>query len=161
MAIYKEHLAQAKSNLQFLGLINTNCSSHIDWQVTTCFYTAVHLINGFLAQESNLHFNSHDRVKDAVSPDSINAGTKLDEQTYLAYVKLRNLSRRSRYLCNADNPQEDVEKAHFILEKHFVKAFVHLDKLMNYFYAKYGDAYTVTSISFPFKSLLQIAAILF
>lgn len=150
MATYKEHLSQAKSNLNFLALINANCNNHIDWQVTTCFYIGVHLVNGFLAQESNLHFNSHERVKDAISPHSINPMTQLDDQTYLAYVKLRNLSRRSRYLCNSDNPENDVERAHFILEKHFIKAFVHLDTLMKYFYSKYGDPYDVSTIAFAY-----------
>lgn len=150
MAAYKEHLVQVRSNLQFLGLINSNCGNHIDWQVTTCFYIGVHLVNGFLAKESNIHFNSHERVKDAVSPNSVNAATRLDENTYLAYVKLRNLSRRSRYLCNSDNPTADIDKAHFILEKHFVKAFTCLDSLMVFFYKRYGDTYNVTSIKYPF-----------
>jgi len=151
MATYSEHLIQAKSNLQFLQLINTNCTNHTDWQVTVCFYIGVHLINGFLAKESNIHFNSHERVKDAISPNSVNHKTKLDENTYLAYTKLRNLSRRSRYLCNSDNPQQDVEIAHVILEKHFFKAFQHLDSLLVFFYKKYGDAYNVTSIESIFR----------
>lgn len=152
MAEYKDHLYQIKSNLKFLGSINTHCNPFLDWQVTACFYVGVHLINSFIAREANLHFNSHERVKEAISPDSILPATKLDEPTYLAYVKLRNLSRRSRYLCNSDDPSKDVETAHFIAEKHFTKAFIYLDKLLKFFYTKYNDPYPVTKITFAFKS---------
>jgi hypothetical protein len=151
MAAYRDHLNQVRSNLQFLTIINDNCLNHTDWQVTTCFYVGVHLVNGFLAQESNLHFNSHERVKEAIAPESINVATRLDEPTYLAYSKLRNLSRRSRYLCNSDNPASDIERAHFILEKHYLRAFENLDTLMKFFNKKYGESYAVTQISFPFS----------
>jgi hypothetical protein len=76
----------------------------------------------------------------------------LDEPTYLAYVKLRNLSRRSRYLCNSEDPKIDVENAHFIAEKHFVNSFIYLDKLLKWFHEKYNDPYLVTEINFNFKS---------
>lgn len=147
MAGYNDHLFQAKSNLKFLGSINSSCNEFIDWQVTCCFYVGVHLVNSFLAKEANLHFGSHERVKEAISPDS-NLGTKLPETQYLSYGKLRNLSRRSRYLCAEKN--FEVEKAHFTLEKHFVKAIKHLDVLLGYFYDKYDDEYPITQITFPF-----------
>lgn len=92
------------------------------------------------------------RVKDAINPESINASTRLDNSTFLAYAKLRNLSRRSRYLCSSENPAEDVEVGHLILEKHFIKAFKNLDQIMRFFYSKYGDTYSVTKIAYPFSS---------
>jgi hypothetical protein len=151
MAEYKDHLNQVNSNLKFLGSVNAQCNQFIDWQVTTCFYVGVHLVNAFLAKEANAHFNSHERVKDAISPDSTLQATKLDNNTYLAYVKLRNLSRRSRYLCNGDNPELSIDRAHFTREKHFLKAFRYLDTLLRYFYSKYNDPYPVTSISYSFE----------
>lgn len=151
MASYNDHLRQVNNNLKFLAGINQSCGDFIDWQVTTCFYVAVHLINSFLAREANIHFNSHERVKEAISPDSPMAVTRLDEGTYLAYVKLRNLSRRSRYLCSSDDdPNKNADVAHFIAEKHYVKAFVHLDKLLNHFYSRYNDAYQITPIIYGF-----------
>lgn len=150
MASYNEHLNQVKNNIKFLSAINGHANNHIDWQVTTCFYIGVHLVNGFLARESNLHFNSHERVKVAIDPGSINNSTRLDQPTFLAYAKLRNLSRRSRYLCNSENPAEDIEVAHLIQEKHFIKAFKNLDQLMRFFNIKYMDNYAVTRIAYPF-----------
>jgi hypothetical protein len=151
MAQYSDHLAQAVHNLKFLGAINQHCNAAIDWQVTTNFYVGVHLVNSFLAREADLHFNSHNRVKESIAPNSHLATTRLDEPTYLAYVKLRNLSRRSRYLCG-DDPNQESERAHFIAEKHFTKSFIHVDKLLSYFNSKYNDAYPVTSISYQFKA---------
>ena len=151
MASYTDHLNQVKSNIKFLNSINNHSNDHLDWQVTTCFYIGVHLINGFLARESNLHFNSHERVKDAIFMESINRSTRLDEPTYLAYTKLRNLSRRSRYLCNSEDPNKDILVAHFIYEKHFIKAFKNLDQLLKFFYSKYGDPFPVTKIVYPFS----------
>ena len=151
MASYNDHLLQVNSNLKFLSSINQSCNNFIDWQVTTCFYVAVHLINSFLAREANIHFNSHERVKEAISPDSRVPTTRLDEGTYLAYVKLRNLSRRSRYLCSSENdPNREADVAHFIAEKHYTKAFVHLDKLLTHFYSRYNDPYLISSITYPF-----------
>ena len=43
MAFFDEHVAQAKSNLQFLETVNQAIRNYYDWQVTICFYTAVHL----------------------------------------------------------------------------------------------------------------------
>jgi hypothetical protein len=148
MASYSEHVSQANSNLFFLGKINNEGSDHIDWQVTTCFYVGVHIINGFLAREQNMHFNSHENVATAIAPESVIQATRLPEQEYLAYVKLRNLSRRSRYLCQENG--RDAHLAHLIEEKHFIKAFRHLDVLLNYFRNKYMENYPLTRITHPF-----------
>ncbi|MEN9447854.1 MAG: hypothetical protein RJA25_1144 [Bacteroidota bacterium] len=37
MALYSEHLAQAKSNLKFLEKINKDNLAFWDWKVTVCF----------------------------------------------------------------------------------------------------------------------------
>ncbi len=147
MAEYNDHLFQARRNLKFLGSINANCGDFVDWQVTTCFYVGVHLVNSFLAKEANFHFASHERVKEAISPDS-NYKTKLPEEQYVAYGKLRNLSRRSRYLCAENN--EDPATAHFTVEKHFTKALKNLDNLLQYFNKRYQDEYPTIQITFPF-----------
>lgn len=147
MADYNDHLFQVRRNLKFLGSINASCGTYIDWQVTASFYVGVHLINSFLAREANLHFGSHEKVKDAISPDS-KLSTRLPDAPYLAYGKLRNLSRRSRYLCAEDN--EDPGIAHYTLERHLIKAIKNLDALMKHFFDKYSDEYPVVQIIFPF-----------
>ena len=72
--------------------------SQFDWQVTICFYTAVHLINCHLAN-FGLQYRKHKDVKDALNPYTISPA-KLPEDEYSAYISLQSLSRRSRYLVN-------------------------------------------------------------
>lgn len=148
MADYADHLNQSVKNLEFLSSINKHCNKFLDWQVTTSFYVGVHLINGFLAKEGNLHFNSHERVKDAISPHSSISKTRLDQTTYLAYIKLRNLSRRARYLCNHNDPNSTT--ANFTHEKHFLKALQYVDALLAFFYKKYGHPFSPVEIKYNF-----------
>jgi len=150
MASFDEHVSQAKCNLDFLENINSNGNKFIDWQVTTNFYVAVHVINAFIAKEGNLHFASHELVKDTISPYSKMPNTRLDDKTYLAYVNLRNLSRRSRYLLNQDIPSKDQDKAHYILEKHFMKSFECADTLISFFSNKYGASFKTIEIKYNY-----------
>lgn len=152
MASFNEHIAQAKCNLDFLEKINGIGDNFIDWQVTTNFYIVVHLVNAFLAKEGDLHYASHDLVKDAISPYSRYPGTRLNDPEFLAYVHLRNLSRRSRYLIYQEDPKTNIDKAHYILEKHFMKSFQYLDKLMIYFGDKYSLTFRTIEVKHDYKS---------
>jgi len=100
MASFSEHLVKAKSNLTFLERVCKNEPSYWDWKVTISFYSAVHLINSHIAQKAGLHYRSHEQVIAAINPNETMSVCKLKEDEYLAYVKLRNLSRRSRYLVS-------------------------------------------------------------
>lgn len=138
MASFDEHIAQAKRNLLFLRQINGQCNDHWDWQVTTCFYVAVHLANAHIAMKSNMHYRSHSDVKYALNPENVLSVTKFEEEQYKAYVKLMNLSRRARYLCH-DNPSTDVgERSFMTYDVHLNKALKNLDVLLVYFKAQYG-----------------------
>lgn len=150
MASFDEHIAQAKCNLDFLEKINAIGDNFIDWQVTTNFYVVVHLVNAFIAKEGNLHYASHDLVKDVISPYSRYPKTKLNDTEFLSYVHLRNLSRRSRYLLYQEDPKTDIDKAHYILEKHFMKSFEYLDKLMIFFGNKYSLTFKTITIKFDY-----------
>lgn len=110
--------------------------SQFDWQVTICFYTAVHLINCHLAN-FGLQYRKHKDVKDALNPYTISPA-KLPEDEYSAYISLQSLSRRSRYLVNEKDQNITSPNAFFTYEKHFSKALIHLDKLMQYFDKKYS-----------------------
>lgn len=152
MASFDEHIAQSKCNLDFLEKINRIGDNFIDWQVTTNFYISVHIINAFLAREGNLHFASHELVKDAISPYSRLSQTKLNDSEYTAYVHLKNLSRRSRYLLYQDDPNTNKDKAHYILEKHFIKSFEYLDKLIVFFSKKYSLIFRTITIEYDYKT---------
>jgi hypothetical protein len=66
MAGFSAHVDQAIHNCKTLKSINQNVPDSWDWQVTTAFYTAVHLVNGHMAKIANHHYKSHVSVKQAL-----------------------------------------------------------------------------------------------
>ncbi|GAA0874001.1 hypothetical protein GCM10009118_04090 [Wandonia haliotis] len=149
MASFEEHIAQAKRNLAFLKQINEQCNDHWDWQVTTCFYVAVHLANAHIAKMSNMHYRSHSDVKFALNPENKLSITKFNEEQYKAYVKLMNLSRRARYLCHENPETIDGEKSFMTYDVHMNKALKNLDILLVYFKSQYNIEFE----SLPVKCL--------
>jgi hypothetical protein len=136
MASFDEHLEKAKLNLTFLERVCRNESSFWDWKVTISFYAGVHLINAHIANKTGLHYRSHEQVIAAINPNEIMSVCKLEENKYLAYAKLRNLSRRSRYLVSDKEDNKDT-KAFYTYDKHFAKAIKHLDILISYINKEY------------------------
>ena len=129
MATFDEHINQAKKNLQFLASINKLSNDNWDWQVTVSYYVAVHLANAHLAKSANLHYRTHEKVKEALFNQLSPA--KVPENVYTSYVKLENNSRRSRYLCHEDAGKDNTS-AFFTFDKHFLKSLKHLDVLIRY-----------------------------
>ncbi len=136
MASYEAHIDQAKKNLAFLIQVNQNNSTNWDWQVTVCFYVAVHVANAHLAKSANLHYRTHADVKNVLAPKPLSI-PQLPEDIYLAYAKLEGLSRRARYLCSHE-PSDHAITAFFTHDKHFAKAVKNLDKFLNHFKSLYG-----------------------
>ncbi len=137
MAIFGEHISQAESNLEFLQTINQNVKNYYDWQVTVCFYTAVHLVNAHLTKHS-LQYRQHKDVNYALNPEVALSVSKLPHEEYEAYIGLQRLSRRSRYLVNEKDKKLTQQNAYFTYEVHLGRAIRNLDKLMCYFNSKYG-----------------------
>lgn len=141
MAKFEDHILQARKNINFLSAINNNVPDCLDWQVTTCFYTALHLVNAHLSKH-DMQYRKHVDVKDALNPEKQLSLTKIDEAYYISYISLQSLSRRARYLVEEGDRNLESTDAFLIYEKHLAKAFRHLDKLLGYFSTKY-------SLSFP------------
>lgn len=106
-----------------------------DWQVTICFYVAVHLVNAHLSKTCNLHYRKHTEVFNAISPYGISPA-KFSEDDYVAFQTLYNLSRRSRYLIN-ENPKYHNSIPFFTHEKHFSKSIRHLDRIIDLMKARH------------------------
>lgn len=128
MPEFSEHITQAKHNLQFLQDVNNTFSCYWDWQVTICFYVAVHLVNAHLSKTCNQHYRKHTEVFNAISPYRI-SHAKFSEDDYFAFLSLYNLSRRSRYLIS-ENTKDHQTKPFFTHEKHFSKSIKHLDRII-------------------------------
>jgi len=135
LATFDDHISQANRNLEFLSSINLSHNSYWDWQVTVCYYVNVHIVNAHLANVANLHYRTHEDVKNAVNPFNALAIGKIPEDVYLAYAKLEGLSRRSRYLCH-ESKRED--GTFLTYDKHFAKAIKLLDSILSYFAAEYS-----------------------
>ncbi len=148
MASFEQHINQARANFAFLKEVNAKITAQWDWQVTICFYSAVHLINAHIVCKSNQHYRSHEQVNNAISPFTHISLCKLSENIFLAYMKLQNLSRRSRYLCS-DNPREFDVRAFHTSEKHFAKAIRELNILLEYFDKEYSLGFTQIAINCP------------
>lgn len=129
-----EHLAQARRNLLFVSRINNTVGDCTDWQVTVCFYTALHVINAHLSQ-FGLQYRNHTDVDHALNPKVLLSLSKVDDDAYVAYCALQSLSRRARYLVNEKN----MALTGLIHEKHLARAIRHLDTIFKYFSEKYED----------------------
>lgn len=141
MATFDEHISQAKKNLSFLGRINSECNEFWDWQVTTCFYVAVHLANAHISTKSNMHYRTHMDVKHALNPEVPLSLSKFSEENYTAYVKLLNLSRRARYLCHEDPKNTSSSDGYFTYDVHLNKAIKNLDKLLVFMESEYNVSF--------------------
>lgn len=148
MAKFEDHIQQAKSNLTFLGAVNQKVDKHFDWQVTICFYTALHWVNAHLSRYE-LQYRKHYDVNYALNPNVSLSVSKLPEDEYDAYIALQRLSRRSRYLVNEKDDSLNSEKAFLTFDKHLCKAIRHLDRLLTYF----SSVYSINISTINFKCI--------
>ena len=146
MASFDEHIAQAKNNLAFLSSVNQQVKNYLDWQVTACFYTAVHLVNAHLSTHG-LQYRKHHDVNFGLNPDVQLSVSKLPQDEYDAYIALQRLSRRSRYLVNDKELQS--QAAYFTYDKHMAKSIRHLERLLTYFSTAYNLQISPVNFSCP------------
>ncbi len=137
MPTFSQHVLQAKHNFNVLAQLNKQVNNSIDWQVTVSFYTALHLINSYIVKEANLHYKTHSEVDNVINCRGLSP-YKLGEDEYVSYEILKNLSRRSRYICHHEAENDNPNHAFLIDEKHLLKALKELDKLLLYFNSKYN-----------------------
>lgn len=131
MANFEQHIEQAKHNLNVLTHLNTTLPTALDWQVTSAYYVAVHLANAVISK-FGLHYRSHEKVKHAISPYNQTAlPGRFNCDAYVAYIQLENLSRRSRYLCNVETPEENGLR-HATKAKHLRKALRTLNEVIKF-----------------------------
>jgi hypothetical protein len=97
MADFNRHLLRVQENVEFLKQIRTLQPRNWDWEVTVCYYVAVHLVNAHLAK-SNLHPITHDETKKIINPQGVFDNQRLPEKVYEEFMFLTNQSRVSRYM---------------------------------------------------------------
>ena len=149
MATFQEHINQSNNNLDYLSKINSSINDRWDWQVTVSFYCALHLINAHIVQKTTKNYLSHSQVSHAINPFNPLSVSKVDEETYLSYTKLFQLSRRARYLLNEnfDNTSAvDIQPACVTYSKHFKKTVHHLNKIMDFMTTHHGTSFVKRSL---------------
>lgn len=152
MANFNNHIKQVKKNLSFLQTVNEKIINSWDWQVTTCFYSAVHIINAHIAKKGDLHYHTHKQVDQAINPYSTTSSCKLEEVVYLSYKKLSGLSRRSRYLCHdrSSEAKKTMESSFLTHDKHLAKSIKHLDTILSFLSKEYSVKVKPLQISCPY-----------
>ncbi|MFZ1798950.1 MAG: hypothetical protein WAU24_03725 [Chitinophagaceae bacterium] len=86
-------------------------------------------------------------MKDALNPKnqkSVQLGSALPENEYLAYTKLQSLSRRSRYLVNEKGNNLNSINASLTYEIHLNRSLKHLHTLILFFKTRYN--FTIPNI---------------
>lgn len=148
MGSYSEHIDQSKKNFKFLSGISTSINDCWDWQVTTCFYTALHLINAHIVAKTGGNYLTHKQVDEIIRPYNEMSLGKLSEEIYLSYNKLFHLSRRSRYLLSENNTESkgSLITASFTNGKHLRKAIHHLDNIISFINSEYNEDFALTEI---------------
>lgn len=146
MAKFEDHILQTKKNLDFLEAINTHTKESWDWQVTVAFYAGVHLINAHLVKKLGHSFYSHNETLNHINCEKQVSPSRLDEKEFLAYRKLYNLSRRSRYLCkDADSAASGNQEIAYLTHSiHLDKAISHLDILVSFISKNYKQEFSKT-----------------
>jgi hypothetical protein len=133
---FSDHVKQFSQNLHFLEGINGHFPDQFDWQVTVCFYAALHLMNAHLAK-FGMQYRTHSDVTGAINPENATSIMKVPEDPYVAYISLLNLSRRARYLINVEEGRS--ETARFTYDKHLAKAVKNLDVIVSWFANQYPE----------------------
>lgn len=149
MGTFSEHLNPSQSNLQFLSKISSSTDNFWDWQVTVCFYSALHLINAHIVNKTQSNYLTHKDVEAVLNPNNLLSVARLDIPNYIAYIKLLELSRRSRYLLNENfkkGEKQDIQKVSLTYSKHFRKAIIHLDTLIAFISKEYNIAFNPCEI---------------
>lgn len=162
MAGFTDHITEAKKNLKVLKVLNSAKEIDYHWQITLSYYSALHFINAFLSDVSNVHPGNHQLLKDYIEPNSRSTMTRLSCDLYSAYNHLEIISRKARYLC--DNNGKSCERGFFPNEKDFHRAIKYLDQTIDYIVAKYSISIDtielVTNESKYTKNLKYISIIL-
>jgi hypothetical protein len=149
LATFEEHITHSKENLDYLSKINQNINDRWDWQVTVCFYSALHLINAHIVKKTGVNYLSHSQVSIAINPYNPLSISKLDEATFLAYEKLFQLSRRSRYLLSENFKKGDtldIQPACITYSKHFKKTICHLNTIVEFISKNYNVNFAKTEV---------------
>ena len=120
----------------------------MDWQITLCFYSALHLIKSHLAH-NKVTARTHDDVSNFISNSQLVfagiVGVPKDVQN--AYTYLYKHSREARYLFpDGGDPDNDVAPPVFS-DADLIEAVRRLNSIMKFYQSKYGNTFKKTAVT--------------
>lgn len=142
---FEDHVHRAKSNLEVLAVLNRYAHLDYSWQVTLCFYTAVHLINSHLLYSAGETFKTHVSTLDRIDPGSAMNVNAVSLTAFKAYLRLHNRSREARYLCKVNDSGHVVRNHQGVVRmkhRHLIQCVSDLDAVLIDFTSRYPDAVT-------------------
>lgn len=114
----QEHLNQADKNERFYGLCDLDNSEFLDWAVTALFYSVLHYVDAFLAEQLNYHPLDHQHRTPSVA--------KLDQLNpiHREYMRLKDESEKARYKIKHFTPSSvrQLERDRFQTAKNHLQA---------------------------------------
>jgi hypothetical protein len=146
------HLEKAIHNLKVLQHLEIHNSPYRDWQVTVCFYVALHLTRLHLWDKIGQGYESHQTAEHALEPTNLLSLARMEPKPFADYMKLSMLSRKARYLFDGGVPCS-------INEKSYCDSLRFLDSVMRYFAGKHGLELPVTPVKCP--KLLEFRLVYF
>lgn len=88
---YPQHLAKARTNLDFIKFVSTKSTAFFDWIITAYFYAALHLIEAYFDFSYGTHYRKHgERSRAIISDPALSP-------IYNHYRKLQTYSETARY----------------------------------------------------------------
>lgn len=118
-ATEQQHRAKAQKNRQLSSDLEAKLADYREWQVTTVFYAAVHLVQAYLRAKTSAYPQTHQERDELINrlPDL--------KPLYVPYNELKRVSVKSRYACLPVN-QFDVDEA----RKQYDIIRQHIDRLL-------------------------------
>ena len=96
-----EHLFEAQTNEEFSRSFDVDTTTYNNWVATGIFYSALHLVEGYLAKKSNIHSTDHGRRITNVQTHIVDI--------YDQYRELKDISQNARYFCVEIAPEETTD----------------------------------------------------
>ena len=91
MSTKAKHIEQYYHNKNFAQKGINNTDVYLDWYIIAIFYSGLHLLEAYMA-ERNYHSNSHADRENILK-------NLLEDDEFIAYKALYNMSLKARYTC--------------------------------------------------------------
>ena len=99
MADRDRHICQARRNVRLLSTFSVTGTEYADWGITVAFYTALHLLEAYLAGRK-VHLHDHSTRNSAVAREARLRAVGRH------YMTLYWESRHARYNCRVFRPAD-------------------------------------------------------